>query len=476
MYCRVSDGTCRVSSFTSRFSFTTVVTMLLACLVCAIGVVAGVGGGGILVPMFAALLSLPMQSCVALSQSTICGQSTLNMYFAVQQTFASQFPSAPSPATGVAGDGTDGSGLRKTKREWKRPLINYQYLSLMLPLGLIGTLVGGLISKVISDLLRLFLLIVLLSLVLYRTVQKMRVQYREDTAHGQRATATDVVVSADGEAPEGAGGTQNAAASPVSPATLSVPAATSTKLEDTVVEKVDQPQYPVYELSTNFGCFFVLLTFNILRSYATCSSFWYWMCVLIPLACLSGCFYYSRMRLERMARATVDNLDVQDPSRPVNEDSPLLMFAWNEYNNMYYPLVAVIAGAAAAMLGIGGGLVLGFVLYEVGLSPSEASVTGGMATFFIAFSAGLQLLVTGSLIVDFGIVFYGVGLVSTAIGTYIFKVEIKKRGWNFLFLGALAFIVGGSLLVLGIYSTYNAVIVTKDGGSALAFGRLCANR
>ncbi|EPY19500.1 hypothetical protein STCU_09421 [Strigomonas culicis] len=314
---------------------------------------------------------------------------------------------------------------------------------------------------------------------LYRTVKKMLAQYVLDKAHKEAAEAIDVVVTTGGDKAVSAEGEDAASISPASPASPVTPSsmgALPAKLEDTVVEKVDQPQYPVYELSTNFGCFFVLLTFNILRSYATCSSFWYWMCVLVPVAGLSGCFYYSRARLERMARATVDNLDVQDPSRPVNEDSPLLTFAWNTYNNFYWPLVAVFAGAAAAMLGIGGALVLGSVLYEVGLTPSEASVTSGMSTFFFAFSAALQLLVSGSLVVDFGIVFFFVGLISTAIGTFILKAEIKKRGWNFLYPGAMAFTAGGSLLVLGIYSTYNAVIVTKDGGSALAFGRLCANR
>lgn len=433
MKCDLDSGKCKVRSFTSLFGGRTVVAMLGAFLICSIAVIAGVGGGGILVPMFCALIQIPMQSAVGLSQSTICGQSTLNMYLAVQQ----KFPDA----------------------SWDRPLINYQYLSLMLPLGLIGTLIGGILSKLCPDVLRLVLLFVLLSAVLYRTVEKMKSQYKQDTSAQQVTVESGEASNANAAVQRqdyGSNG-KGEAASPPAKQTTAAAASPTSEAAGSPVTRPAQPQYPQQELIMNFACFFVLLLFNILRTSAACGGFLYWLCVLVPLAFLGVAFYYNREKLRKLSET--------DPTQ--------LTFVWNQRNSVTYPMVAVVAGAAAAMLGIGGGLVLGFVLYEVGLVPQEASVTGGMATFFIAFSSALQLLVTGSLVVDFGIVFFAVGFCSTALGQFVFMKYIKEHGLSYLIIGSLAFVVGGSLVVLGGYGIYNAVISSRNGGSVMAFGKLC---
>ncbi|CAD2218151.1 hypothetical protein AGDE_01798 [Angomonas deanei] len=430
MYCYQSEkdsdkaGTCQVKSFFSsdNFSFLTVLAMIFACLIGAIGVVAGVGGGGMLVPMFCICLSLPMESAVGLSQSTICGQSTLNMYFAVQQHF-------------------------QNDQNWKRPLINYQYLSLLLPLGLMGTMIGGQLSKVCPDFLRLLLLFLLLSVVLYRTVIKMKQQYAED--HEANKATEVVVTSQPAEEEENETNDNNNNEDEEEDDNND-----NTNNTNEVSAKDDQEQYPKQELGVNFAAFFIVLFFNIIRQYTSCGGFWYWCCLLLPLLILGGIFYYAYTHLQQLT----------DRQRS---------FAWNTNNTVKYPLVAVIAGAAASMLGIGGGLVLGFVLYEVGLTPEETSATSGMSTFFIAFSAALQLLVGGKLLVDYGLVFFIVGLCATAVSTFYLKKKIKENGWNFLIVGALAFIVGGSLVVLGAYGIYNAVVTSRLGGSIVAFGRLC---
>lgn len=409
MDCNKESGKCVVRSFFSLFGLRIVLSMIASVAICSIGVIAGVGGGGMLVPMFTALIQIPMQSAVGLSQSTICGQSTLNVYLSVQKKF-------PHPTS-------------------VRPLINYQYLGLLLPLGLIGTLIGGVFSKLCPDILRLILLFALLSAVLYRTIGKMKRQYAEDREQRQA----------------------NVSAAPCEPSAPSMKSETQAESHADPAILV-QPQYPTFELVLVFVCFFVLLLFNIIRTVTICGGFWYWICILCPLVLLGCAFYYHRSRLAVMA-----------------EECPGgLTFTWNAKTSVYFPMVAVVAGAAAAMLGIGGGLVLGFVLYEVGLIPEEASVTGGMATFFIAFSSALQLLVTGHLVLDFGIVFFVVGGASTALGQFVFMKYIQDHGLRFLIVGSLAFTVGGSLLVLGGYGIYNAVDASRQGGSLVAFGRLCS--
>lgn len=425
MDCNADSGKCVVRSFTSLFGFRTAISMVGAFVICSIAVIAGVGGGGILVPMFTGLIQIPMQSAVGLSQCTICGQSTLNMFLAVQK----KYPDA----------------------SWARPLINYQYLSLLLPLGLIGTLLGGVLSKVCPDLLRLVLLFVLLSAVLYRTVKKMRSQYAADKRAGEVTIESSTANNGNGNSNGNGNGDGNGYGSAAGPGED----AASEKTEE--AERAAQPQYPEYELILFFTCFGVLLAFNVFRSYSGCGGWFYWFCIVAPLVFLSAAFYYSLLRLQNMQDTA--------PER--------ITFLWSRTNTIIYPMAAVIAGAAAAMLGIGGGLVLGFVLYEVGFVPEEASVTGGMGTFFISFASVLQMLITGHLVLDFGIIFALVGTASTALGQFVFMKYIKDHGLSYLIVACLASIVGSSLLVLGGYGIFNAVDSARNGGSIMAFGRLC---
>ncbi|KEG14758.1 hypothetical protein DQ04_00321270 [Trypanosoma grayi] len=375
--------------------------MLCAFCVCSIAVLAGVGGGGILVPMFCALMGLPMSAAVGLSQSTICGQSLLNVCLAVWKRY-------PDPAC-------------------SRPLINYQYLTLLVPLGVIGTLVGGVLAKLCPDLVRLVLLFLLLVLVLYRTVKKMIAQYRKDhnTAEGSGST--------------------------------SVPAEERGQFEvgtETVSPEFTQPQFPPLEIICVLTSFIVNVGFNTWRSKTICGGAVYIACLCVPVVVNIALFLWSRLRLSRM-------------------DQHLVTFTWNYSITILYPLVALIAGGAAAMLGIGGGLVLNFVLYEAGFIPEEASLTGGVVTFFLAFSSALDLLMGGQLLIDYGLVLFACGMASTALGQFCFMRLIKKYNLRYLIIASLATIIGGSLIALSSYSIYQSVIVVRADGSIMAPGRVC---
>ncbi|ORC88445.1 uncharacterized protein TM35_000173170 [Trypanosoma theileri] len=398
---RCVEGKCVVGSLSSNLSFLSILAMVCAFGVCAIGVVAGVGGGGVLVPMFCALMKLPITAAVGLSQSTICGQSTLNMIFAVGKRY-------PDP-------------------HFSRPLINYQYVTLLIPLGVIGTLIGGILSKICPDLLRLILLFLLLVFVLYRTVMKMIAQYRKDQYR------EDVVVS-------------NAS-----------PPEEEVSRENTGNSTFSQPQFPQLEITCILISFFVTVIFNALRSKSVCGDVLYIFSYLMPILINAIMFFWYRWRLSCMEKSS-------------------LTFLWNNRTTVLFPLVALIAGGAAALLGIGGGLVLGFVLYEAELIPEEASVTGGMVTFFLSFSTAINLLIEGHLLIDYGIVLFAVGMASTALGQFCFMREIKKRNLGYLIIASLATIIGGSLLVLTIYGIYNAVVVVRTGGSIMDVGRVCPSR
>ncbi|RNF05650.1 hypothetical protein TraAM80_04483 [Trypanosoma rangeli] len=398
MECR--GGECVAKDLASGFSALLGVALLCAFVVCSIAVLAGVGGGGIHIPMFCLLMAVPMDIAVGLSQSTTCGQSFLNVFLAVQK----RFPSA----------------------DCSRPLINYQYLTLLIPLGVIGTLIGGVPNKVFPDLVRSILLFILLVIVLYRTALKLIAQYRKD----QAVRREPIPVPSSEEEVAG---------------TLHTPEGTPS---------LNQPQYPWLEILCVVSSFLVNLAFAAWRSRTKCGGGVYIVTYCIPIIANVILFLWYRYRLAKMERSR-------------------LTFYWNARTTILYPLVSVVAGIAAAMLGIGGGLVLGFVLYEVGLIPEEASVTGGVATLFLALSSALSLLIEGRLLIDYAGVFFACGLFSAVIGDFVFMRLIKKYKLRFLIVAALVTITAGSLVFLSGFGIYNSINIVRNGGSIVTFGRVC---
>lgn len=442
MYCHQSTGQCKLRGCFTYFTYPTIAAVIIAILVCSVAVIAGVGGGGILVPMFTALMEIPMATAVGFSQSTICGQSLLNVSLLAFKKFPHE--------------------------TWVRPLINYQYLSLMLPLGLIGTHVGSTLSKICPDFVRLILLFVLLTLVLIRTVRKLRAQYAQDKAKKQQERELEekdvsqvnpeMVPPAanpreDNDSPRSDGEHDDDAMGEEAKQDSHEPVSSQS---DDHLHPADQEQWPLFEIIVCVFSFALDIAFVILMHFTTCGGTLYWVYFCLPIALLLGILYVTWRRLNIMSKKT--------PER--------LTFKWGFRTSLIYPLIAVVAGMAASMLGLGGGLVLGFVLYE-SLAPEEASATSGSATFFLSFSAAIPQIISGTLPIDYGVVLFVVGLGATALGQFVFMAYIRKHGLRFLMVGSLALILCASLMTLGGYGIYDAVVVSRSGESLFSLGKLC---
>jgi uncharacterized membrane protein YfcA len=413
-----------------HFNFVIAMAFLCGTMVCAIAAVAGIGGGGILVPLFSSMMDIPVSTAVGMSQSIICGQSAVNICFSLFRKHSETLMAF-----------------------YSRPLINYQYLSLVLPLALAGTLIGGFLGRVVPDWLRLTLLLLLLSVVLQRTILRTRDQFRQDK---ERRVHSSLRETHGGEVPNESeteetemSGAEGESITPASP-----------------VRKGHLPQFPRRELCCMLGSFVALLVCNAVRAEETvCGTFNYALMLVVPIGFLCLVSFSEFQRL-------------QDIYYDVDEDGnfELLTFNWNRQTTIFFPAVAVVAGAAASMLGIGGGLVLGVVLYEAGLTPEEASASSAVATLLIACESALQMLLQSQIAVDYSLVVFCCGMLSSVIGQLCFVRTVRRLQLHYLIVLALAIIVGGSLITLLSYGIYDAVVLLRHQGSLFAFGHFCLGK
>ena len=417
MECNPASHECVIGHLNAKLG--TFIAAATIVIVCSVAAVAGVGGGAILVSVFVPALGIPVMNAVAFSQATITGQSLFNVFVLARRFHPDYQPPQPT-----------------------RPVINWTILAFWLPISLVGTLYGNLAGKVVPDWFRMAALLLLLTYILYRVVlrvikqraaDKARLLQREEAAAAKTAAASVSTY-----------GSTNHAAPPVQPPPAS-------------------PQFPLVPILLVCAAFFPLFIVNIIRSRVVrCGSPVYWvLIVLITLYEFALTLGY-RQHLARAHHAIAMG----------SEDAEKVPFEWNKYSSIIFPILSSIAGGAAALLGIGGGLVLSFLLLEAKLVPQEASATSAMFTLLVAAESALQFVVQGNVPYDYGLLCFGCGIVSTCIGQFVFVKKIQEKGWSFLIVVALATIMSGSMIGTIALGIYNTVVIVQSGGS-LGFGELC---
>ena len=63
---------------------------------------------------------------------------------------------------------------------------------------------------------------------------------------------------------------------------------------------------------------------------------------------------------------------------------------WTRRNTIVYPLTCGLAGLCAGMFGIGGGIIKGPLMLEMGMLPQVASATSAFMILFTSAAATIQ--------------------------------------------------------------------------------------
>lgn len=159
---------------------------------------------------------------------------------------------------------------------------------------------------------------------------------------------------------------------------------------------------------------------------------------------------------------------------------------WNATATIKYPLICACAGLFAGLFGIGGGIVKGPLMVEMGVQPSVAAASSATMVFFTSVAAGISFALYGLVPWEYVAVMGPVGIVSTALGLSMMKKLILKTGhpsyiilWYFflrvclcvcaccvcafvnrtLFFCSIGAVVALSTVMMGIYGL---VHYTKD--------------
>ncbi|CAN0084043.1 unnamed protein product [Ectocarpus sp. 12 AP-2014] len=205
----------------------------------------------------------------------------------------------------------------------------------------------------------------------------------------------------------------------------------------------------------------VLLTVNLLKGGGAfdspvgivCGSFAFWVTSVLSFVYLVGVSLYVRRYLVNrwVLKAEVGFEYVEGDVE------------WTPLNTIRYPCICFFAGFFASMFGVGGGIVKGPLMLEMGIHPMVSSSTSAVMILFTSFTATTSFVVFGLLTFDYAVPLFFLGLVATAVGQYGTDYLIQKFKRPSFIILSIASVVALSAFLMGIDGLYDMLHPAAGG-------------
>ncbi|KAG1693442.1 hypothetical protein DVH05_023525 [Phytophthora capsici] len=494
----VAVAYCIEKNLFDPFTWKDVVATIIAFVSTALGSGCGVGGGGLLVPMYIFFYGLSPKHAIPLSKATIFGNAVSAYLFNFN---------------------------RKHPLNAKLPLINYHVAGIMEPTTLIGAIFGVMMNHMFPDWLILVLLVSLLSYITYKTVLKGN-KIREKESNHQRAVVKGVLKGGPGGGGLGRQWSiynrfdvgiaarrwlrktrrnkklreikaQDEQDFKSLPALVEHQPSSSDALlggldkhdfgtfvsdDDQMLERrkaIEQREMRVFPLKYILPLvlsWLVVLIQSMLRGGhgapsiigITCNSTDYWLLTLLPLLILVAITLWVGHQLRLLNRLKVLC------NYPFIEGD----VHWIKRRIIIFPTLCTMAGVSAGLLGIGGGMVKGPIMLEMGILPGVQSATANFMILFTSSSTTLQFAINGQfpgeLQYDYMAWFALMGCIGGLCGQKVVAYLVKKYRRESIMVYLLAVTIGLSALAMGIIGL-KSTLRDIEKGVHLGFNGICDN-
>lgn len=133
---------------------------------------------------------------------------------------------------------------------------------------------------------------------------------------------------------------------------------------------------------------------------------------------------------------------------------------WDARSAIIYPALFICAGTFAGMFGIGGGMITVPLMLAMGVHPAVVSATSSAMILFTSFASASSYLVFGLILYDYAIVCFVVGFFASLFGNKVMRQARQAKsanGRNFERNSYIAFCIGGVILVSALLMTIDYV-------------------
>lgn len=428
------------------FGWKLAVSTIIIVLASVLAAAGGLGGGGIFVPVFILIMGMSAQQAIPLSQAVIFFGSIVNLYV--------NYP------------------LKHPKFS-DRPLIDFNSLVVMEPMLLAGTIIGVIFNVIFPSWALVSLLAVTLVYATIRTSKKARAVWAQENEFKRIAvelnSAQNLIKTTEENHSE--------RTAPLDVENDSISQIPMEK-EEKVVEESNQQKLvdfmiierkPWRQIIAIIVIWLIVSLFSLFRGGSSSPSIvgikkcsvGYW--ILIAFSFISLVFFTLVIGLW-LARYNQGKIALGwEPQRgEIN---------WTLRNSLVYPSISMLAGLLGGMLGIGGGMILGPLLLELGMESRATSATSAFAVFVTASSAALQFIVLDSLLLDYAGWFSAFGIVATFTGQYLVSYFVKKYNRASFIVISITTLIGIATIMMTISGIQSVIDDAKN--NSLGFSKFC---
>ena len=187
---------------------------------------------------------------------------------------------------------------------------------------------------------------------------------------------------------------------------------------------------PPRKVALIFALTLFVLAADLSKKLVTCGSWRYWLVVgsVIPPSLAVTLAARSRLVREHALR------EAGAPGWPAYEPGEVV---WTRSNSISFPAISTLAGVVASFFGVGGGIVKGPLMLEMGVAPEVAAATSITMILFTSSAASILYLSFG-VPVDYAKAVFVAGAVFTALGQSLVTRLVRKLGRASIIIIAMA--------------------------------------
>jgi len=211
--------------------------------------------------------------------------------------------------------------------------------------------------------------------------------------------------------------------------------------------KDEERDIPVSKIMLMVVCFVGVLFFNVLKGGKTGASpigvtcgtaaYWFLNLAVVPFTIAISLAVRSYLLQSFTVKASVGWRYVEGDVQ------------WDNKTTIVYPVICAAAGLCAGMFGIGGGIVKGPLMLEMGVLPAVSSATAAFMILFTTASAASTYVVFGMLKYDYATPLFFVGFICTYLGQKVVDYLVKKYNNSSYIIFSIATVITLSCLLMG---------------------------
>lgn len=144
---------------------------------------------------------------------------------------------------------------------------------------------------------------------------------------------------------------------------------------------------------------------------------------------------------------------------------------WDGRNTVLYPVLCGVAGLLAGLFRVGGGIVKGPLMLEMGIQPSVAAASAAAMILYTSAAASASFVAFGLLEPSYGGLFFLLGLATTALGQWIVGRAMQRQNRQSL----IVLSIGTVILLSSLFVAVNTVVLSvgHSVSELLAFHHVC---